>query len=84
MCWEAKVLCGGAAALEALVQALEGTGLRRGDIGTMIVSCPALLGASGCRLVIAFLASCGLGRMEVCRVRIRRAVPGSAMASPSA
>ena len=68
------MLCDGAAALDLLLQALEGTGLRRAGIGTMIVACPALLSASGFQLVIAFLASCGLGRMDVCGVRIWRAV----------
>lgn len=74
VCRAVQVLCDGAAALEPLLQALEGTGLRRAGIGTMIASCPALLSVGGCQLVIAFLASCGLGRMDVCGVRIWRAV----------
>lgn len=77
-----QLLCDGAAALEPLLDALEGTGLRRAAIGTAIVACPALLSKGGCQLVIAFLASCGLGRMDVCGVRIRLAAcweaPGAA------
>ncbi|KAK9842349.1 hypothetical protein WJX81_007998 [Elliptochloris bilobata] len=70
-----QALWGGAAALGAPLAALEDAGMRRADMGSIIVSCPSLLGATGCRLVVAFLASSGLGRVDICAVL--RAVPSA-------
>ncbi len=59
----------GADALEALLALLADAGLRPADARAAVLACPALLGARGARMVVAFLASAGLGRTDMCTVR---------------